>query len=227
VLLRPAGVPPDLLGWLPLLAGVAVASAVADSASVEARLKWPNDVLAGGAKLAGILAEGTGDAIVVGVGINVSQRAGELPGPAATSLALAAAATSPAATPPAAAPAPGPGGAATSRPSGAGGEHLPAPVSGEHLLGAVLTRLARWYLAWRDQAAPGDADACGLRAEYVRLCATIGQDALVMLPNDRSLSGRAAGVDRGGALEVITPGGPVRVSAGDVVQVRPAAQVAP
>ena len=47
VLLRPAAVPRARLGWLPLLAGVAVADAVRVVAAVGAQLKWPNDVLAG------------------------------------------------------------------------------------------------------------------------------------------------------------------------------------
>src|SRR5216683_4439189 len=47
VLLRPAGVPPARRGWLPLLAGVAVATAVRAVSGVGARLKWPNDVLVG------------------------------------------------------------------------------------------------------------------------------------------------------------------------------------
>jgi BirA family biotin operon repressor/biotin-[acetyl-CoA-carboxylase] ligase len=92
VLLRPGGVPAALLGWVPLLAGVAVASALRETAGVDASLKWPNDVLAGGAKLAGVLAERWGDAIVVGTGINVFQRRDELPVPTATSLLLAASA---------------------------------------------------------------------------------------------------------------------------------------
>jgi BirA family transcriptional regulator, biotin operon repressor / biotin---[acetyl-CoA-carboxylase] ligase len=91
VLLRPAAVPPALRGWLPLLVGVAVARALRDDAGVDAWLKWPNDVLVGGAKVAGILAEQSGDAIVVGAGINVSSRAEELPSAGATSLALAGA----------------------------------------------------------------------------------------------------------------------------------------
>src|ERR1700731_2271528 len=93
VLLRPAAVPRARLGWLPLLAGVAVAAAVRDVAAVNARLKWPNDVLAGPAKLAGLLAEATGDAVVVGIGVNVSTGPAELPPPGpgalpATSLRL-------------------------------------------------------------------------------------------------------------------------------------------
>ncbi|MDP9241205.1 MAG: biotin--[acetyl-CoA-carboxylase] ligase, partial [Actinomycetota bacterium] len=91
VLLRP-GRPRAEWGWLPLLAGVSVAQALADSAGLEATLKWPNDVLVGTRKVAGLLAEVAGDAVVVGVGLNVSARRAELPHEAATSLALAGAA---------------------------------------------------------------------------------------------------------------------------------------
>ena len=189
VLLRPAGVPAGLLGWVPLMAGVAVAAALAETAALDARLKWPNDVLAGDAKLAGILAESRGEAIVVGTGINVFQRRDELPVPTATSLRLAA---------PAAA----------------------AAGVRERLLAAVLGGLARWYGAWLDQARPGDADGCGLRAEYVRRCATVGREVTVMLPGRQTLSGTAAGVNPAGRLEVRTGSGLVRVSAGDVVHLR-------
>lgn len=88
VLLRPAGVPPTRLGWLPLLTGVAVASAVRDQTGLPASLKWPNDVLVGERKLAGILAEAHGDAVVVGVGLNITLTQAELPVPAATSLLI-------------------------------------------------------------------------------------------------------------------------------------------
>jgi BirA family transcriptional regulator, biotin operon repressor / biotin---[acetyl-CoA-carboxylase] ligase len=79
LLLRPAPVPPARRGWLPLLAGTAVAGAVRTVAAVDARLKWPNDVLVGEAKLGGILAEAVGDAVIVGVGLNVSAAPSELP----------------------------------------------------------------------------------------------------------------------------------------------------
>ena len=88
-LLRP-DVPSARRGWLPLLTGVALAEAVGEVPGVRASLKWPNDLLAaGGAKLAGILAEVGSGAVVVGVGLNVSTRADELP-ETGTSLALAA-----------------------------------------------------------------------------------------------------------------------------------------
>lgn len=92
VLVRPTDLPPAPRAWIPLFAGVAVASALRRSAAVDARLKWPNDVLVGEAKLAGILAETRRDAVVVGVGINVTLRRQDLPVPGATSLLLAGAA---------------------------------------------------------------------------------------------------------------------------------------
>ncbi|RBY80065.1 biotin--[acetyl-CoA-carboxylase] ligase [Blastococcus sp. TF02-09] len=79
VLLRP-DVPAARRGWLPLLTGVALAEAVGESTGVLASVKWPNDLLArDGRKLAGILAESSGGAVVVGTGLNVSSTAAELP----------------------------------------------------------------------------------------------------------------------------------------------------
>ena len=79
-------VPTDAWGWLPLLTGVAVVDAVAEVAGVTAGLKWPNDVLVGTGKLAGILAEVAAPepVVVVGLGLNVT----EAPDPVATSLAM-------------------------------------------------------------------------------------------------------------------------------------------
>ncbi|MER7533346.1 biotin--[acetyl-CoA-carboxylase] ligase [Streptomyces sp. NPDC097704] len=97
VLLKP-DVPVHRWGWLPLLTGVAAATGLAKAAGVDTSLKWPNDLLVSVAgeerKTGGILAERAGaDAIVVGLGINVSLRADELPVPAAGSLLLAGAAS--------------------------------------------------------------------------------------------------------------------------------------
>ena len=92
-LLVPEGVPADRWSWLPLLTGVAAAAAVRRVTGVDVRLKWPNDLLvADGHKVGGILLErveeeGTAAAIV-GVGINCSQRAEELPIPEAASLQM-------------------------------------------------------------------------------------------------------------------------------------------
>ena len=79
--------------WLPLLTGTAVIEAVTAAGGPACLLKWPNDVLLDGLKLAGVLAErvGTpsGPAAVVGIGLNVSQTPAELPVPTAVSLAAA------------------------------------------------------------------------------------------------------------------------------------------
>ena len=89
VLLRPTTAR-QTWSWLPLLAGLAVRRAVVAVTEVEPDLKWPNDLLVGGRKLAGLLAEVHGDAVVLGVGLNVSTRAEELL-PTAASLATAGA----------------------------------------------------------------------------------------------------------------------------------------
>ncbi|WP_457147728.1 biotin--[acetyl-CoA-carboxylase] ligase [Mycobacterium sp. URHB0021] len=82
------GVPADAWGWVPLAAGVALVDAVASGTGVECGLKWPNDALVGGKKLAGILAEvaPTKSTIVVGVGLNITLSAEDARNPSATSL---------------------------------------------------------------------------------------------------------------------------------------------
>ena len=84
VVLRPGDPPPQTLA---LVTGLAVAEAVAQvSDAPEVMLKWPNDLLIGGAKLAGILLERAGDTVVVGIGVNLL-RAPHVPGRATTALA--------------------------------------------------------------------------------------------------------------------------------------------
>jgi BirA family transcriptional regulator, biotin operon repressor / biotin---[acetyl-CoA-carboxylase] ligase len=222
VLLRPAAVPRARLGWLPLLAGVAVAEAVRDVAAVDVQLKWPNDVLVGPAgvptggsgpaaaggqvspaaaggqvstvvpprKLAGILAEATGEAVVVGIGVNVSTEPAELPPPgpgalAATSLLIEGAAS----------------------------------LDRERLLAGILAGLERRYRAWCQVF--GDAERSGLRASYTGLCATIGRRVRVELPGGRLLDGLAAGLDADGRLLVsVPPDSDLPVAAGDIVHLR-------
>jgi BirA family transcriptional regulator, biotin operon repressor / biotin---[acetyl-CoA-carboxylase] ligase len=92
VLLRPEKVPANRYGWLPLLAGVALAEAVRGITGLDASLKWPNDLLVDRRKCGGILAELVPAGVVVGIGLNVTLRADELPARDATSLELAGAA---------------------------------------------------------------------------------------------------------------------------------------
>jgi len=126
LLLKPA-VAPARRGWLPLLTGVAVAEAVTKATGVETGLKWPNDLLAADAKLAGILAEAAGDAVVVGIGLNVSTEPTEFPSPRpgalpATSLAAAGA----------------------------------TALSREDILLAILGGFERWYRAWQQAGGDPD-----------------------------------------------------------------------
>jgi BirA family biotin operon repressor/biotin-[acetyl-CoA-carboxylase] ligase len=193
VLLHPP-VPPSRLGWLPLLAGVALVSAIDRVDRVGAHLKWPNDVLlalpspVGYGKAAGILAEAANGAVVLGMGLNVSQRADELPPPSdpraypPTSLGLAGAAT----------------------------DRVP-------LVRAILRAIEDWYGRWC--AASGDPDACGLREAYRSHCVTIGREVEVSLPGG-DLTGTASDVDEDGRLLVVAADGVHTLAAGDVRHVR-------
>jgi BirA family biotin operon repressor/biotin-[acetyl-CoA-carboxylase] ligase len=198
LLIRP-DVPPARRGWLPLLTGVAVAAAVTEVTGVQARLKWPNDLLAGEAKLAGILAEAAGDAVVVGIGLNVSTEPAEL-----TPLLAG----------------PGPGALpATSLPATSLRAAGATALDRTGLLLAILAWFERWYQAWRQ--AGGDPDRSGLREEYVSWSATIGRTVRAELPGGQVLSGPAAGVDSDGRLLVrVSSGAEVPVAAADVVHLR-------
>lgn len=96
VLVRPDVVPAAQWGWLPLLAGLAVAEGAGVAAGVPLTLKWPNDVLdAAGGKVAGILVERidspSGPLAAIGIGLNVSTATADLPVERASSLAIAGA----------------------------------------------------------------------------------------------------------------------------------------
>jgi len=179
VLLRPT-FPRAHWGWLPLLAGLAVASAVRHLGELAVSVKWPNDVLVGERKLAGVLAEVVGDAVAVGIGLNVSLRADELPVPTATSLAI----------------------------EGAEVEDR------DPLLRAVLREIARSYKDLTE--AGGDAEAAGLRSAYLAASGTVGRAVRLELPDGRSVTGLAEGVDADGALVVDG----TAWHSGDVVHVR-------
>jgi len=190
VLLRPAPVPPGRRGWLPLLAGVAVVSAVRTVAGVAAVLKWPNDVLVGERKLAGILAEQSpdGSAVVIGIGLNVATPAEALP-------------VSPAGLPATSLLAEG------------------AAVSRETLLLAILGRLEAWYLEFRadpDPARDGLLDAyrslCATLGRPVRVEMPAGR-VVTGVASDIDLDGRL--LIAGNSGDSLAP-----VSAGDVIHVR-------
>ncbi|MEU5684262.1 biotin--[acetyl-CoA-carboxylase] ligase [Streptomyces venezuelae] len=195
VLLKPAEVPVERWGWLPLLTGVAVATGLSRVAGVDTALKWPNDLLVTVGdqerKAGGILAERAGSAadggIVIGVGLNVTLREDELPVPTAGSLALA-------------------GAKVTDR---------------DPLLRAVLRSLEHWYVTWRD--ASGDPTSTRLQETYAAGCATLGRQVRAELPGDRSLEGEAVALDTDGRLILATGEGVQHpVSAADIIHLRPA-----
>lgn len=210
VLLRPDAAPASRLGWLPLLAGVAVVDALTPLLpAARVLLKWPNDVLLQGedgerGKVCGVLAEliapaptwdgsvpaGTPSAaVVVGVGINISQDADHLPVPTATSLRLAGA----------------------------------DPIEPGRLCELWLVELDRRYRAWL--ATGGDPVASGLVDRFRSVCVTLGSRVRVQLPRGGVVEGLALDVDDSGQLvvDVDDVGGPRRtvLAAGDVVHLRP------
>jgi BirA family biotin operon repressor/biotin-[acetyl-CoA-carboxylase] ligase len=82
---------PDKLEWsaIPLLTGLSLVNALKSlDGKVATSLKWPNDLLIGDKKVAGILVEARDSGVVVGIGLNVDMNKSELPMPAATSLAI-------------------------------------------------------------------------------------------------------------------------------------------
>jgi BirA family biotin operon repressor/biotin-[acetyl-CoA-carboxylase] ligase len=90
--LVPAPATPAAVGWMPLVTGLAVRDAIAETTGLAANLKWPNDVQLPAdddRKVCGILCELHPAGIVVGIGLNVDQDRDELPVPTATSLRLA------------------------------------------------------------------------------------------------------------------------------------------
>jgi BirA family biotin operon repressor/biotin-[acetyl-CoA-carboxylase] ligase len=83
VVLKP---PATQIGFAPILVGMAVARAVIAETNLAAQLKWPNDVQIQGRKLAGLLSERIGDAVVVGCGMNIGVASSDLDSLGATSL---------------------------------------------------------------------------------------------------------------------------------------------
>ncbi|MGC5167354.1 biotin--[acetyl-CoA-carboxylase] ligase [Luteimicrobium sp. DT211] len=204
-LLVEPGVPAARLSWLPLLVGLAVVRAVRRTTAIDAVLKWPNDVLLPAAdgvvvegwgpyrKAVGILVEGLADGrAVVGVGVNVSQEADELPVPSATSLVL----------------------------SGAEGVARGALLVAQ--VGELTRILTAWRDAGGDPGSARVPDGSGTLASAVAdACVTVGSRVAVDLVDGSRLDGEADGLGPDGALLVRGDDGSRRaVVAGDVRHVR-------
>lgn len=98
VVIRAGDVPRERWAMLSIAAGLAAVDALGEACAVRAELKWPNDIVVVAAacggdgglrKLGGILSEVIdADAVVIGLGVNVSLLSAELPHPAASSVLL-------------------------------------------------------------------------------------------------------------------------------------------
>lgn len=181
-LLEPGGgrgdVPAERWPWLPLLSGVAAAAAVRRVTGVQVELKWPNDVLADGRKLGGILLERVEKdgvaAAVVGIGINCDQTQSELPVPEATSLALV----------------------------------TRAPVDRSALLSALVDELGARYDEWQAGAdlRPAYLELCLTPGQEVRVAVPGGEVvglAVDVDPNGRLVVRTEAGEQHLGAGDVV------------------------
>ncbi|NRD25401.1 biotin--[acetyl-CoA-carboxylase] ligase [Frigoribacterium sp. VKM Ac-2836] len=192
VLLHRGDLPIESLGWVPLLAGVAMrASVLRVVESGDVTLKWPNDVQVDGDKVCGLLAELRPDAsaVVVGAGVNLTVPGDELPTPTSTSLGL----------------------------HGARGTALELA---DVVLSSWVSGLTR--LVGDLAASRGDAAASGAQALVRADCATLGREVRVELPGGAALVGEAVDVDEAGRLVVrsASTGGLTAVASGDVTHLR-------
>jgi BirA family transcriptional regulator, biotin operon repressor / biotin---[acetyl-CoA-carboxylase] ligase len=199
-------------------------------------LKWPNDLLVGDRKAAGILVEQHAGAVVVGLGLNVDWRGVERPAAlaGATSLAEGAAASGAGAAAgrggaPAEAgtgggvvAAAGRGGAPAEAGTGGGagaaagrGEAPAASLERWRIFAGLVGVLGNRYAGWR-------ADPVSVLPAYRARCSTLGRRVRVERPGG-PLEGHAEAVADSGALVIRDDvGARVHVAAGDVTHLRPA-----
>ena len=206
---RPApGFDQSGLAWLSMLCATAMVQTLREDAGLAAGLKWPNDVVAGGKKVCGVLAQlvmtGQGPVVIVGAGLNVSLTADELPVDTAASLATLGAGT----------------------------------LDRTLLLGGYLRRVVHLFRSFEQAGGnatartgyapvPSEAGAGAEAApwtlrELVRsVMVTIGHEVDAHLPNGTVLRGTAIDLDAEGSLSVREAGGKVHsVLAGDVYHLR-------
>ncbi|UKA60043.1 biotin--[acetyl-CoA-carboxylase] ligase [Arthrobacter sp. FW306-2-2C-D06B] len=201
IVLRPVNseglpVPTQSYSWLSLLGALALRETLLETAGLPAEIKWPNDVLVRGRKIAGILAQmgpmgdGSVPAVILGTGLNVTLGEDELPVPTATSLLLEGATT-------------------TDR---------------TVLLRNYLSRFASLYRSFCN--ADGDptaglAGGSSLHKRVEAVMVTLGREVKAHLPGDHELVGHASRLDEYGSLLVVDHGGREHVvTAGDVVHLR-------
>ena len=201
IVLRPVNaqglpVPTQSYSWLSLLGAIALRETLLETTGVPADIKWPNDVLVRGKKIAGILAQmgpmadGSVPAVILGTGLNVTLSEDELPVPTATSLQLEGATT----------------------------------VDRTAILRNYLSRFAALYRGFCNADGDPSAGLAGgpsLHKRVEAVMVTLGREVKAHLPGDHELVGHASRLDEYGSLLVVDHGGREHVvTAGDVVHLR-------
>jgi BirA family biotin operon repressor/biotin-[acetyl-CoA-carboxylase] ligase len=202
VVLRPANaegrpLPTHSYSWLSLLAALALREMLLETAGIPAELKWPNDVLVRGRKIAGILAQlgpmgdGSAPPVILGTGLNVNLNSAELPVPTATSVAL----------------------------------EQPRTLDRTLLLKSYLSQFAVLYRSFCNADGDPTAGLAGgpsLHKRVEAVMVTLGKPVRAQLPGDHEIIGHASRLDEYGSLLVVDSDAREHVvTAGDVVHLRP------
>jgi BirA family biotin operon repressor/biotin-[acetyl-CoA-carboxylase] ligase len=202
IVLRPVNaegrpLPTHTYSWLSLLGALALRQTLLETAGLPAELKWPNDVLVRGRKIAGILAQmgpmgdGSVPAVILGTGLNVTLTSEELPVPTATSVAL----------------------------------EQPLTVDRTQLLKSYLAHFAVLYRSFCNADGDPTAGLAGgpsLHKRAASVMVTLGSQVRAQLPGDHEIIGHATRLDEYGSLLVVDKDARAHVvTAGDVVHLRP------
>jgi BirA family biotin operon repressor/biotin-[acetyl-CoA-carboxylase] ligase len=202
LVLRPANadgrpLPTHTYSWLSLLGALALRETLLETAGIPAELKWPNDILVRGRKIAGILAQlgpmgdGAVPPVILGTGLNVTLTEKELPVPTATSVAL----------------------------------EQPLTTDRTLLLKSYLAHFAVLYRGFCNADGDPTAGLAGGPSLHKRLesvMVTLGKQVKAQLPGDHEIIGHATRLDDYGSLLVVDKDSREHVvTAGDVVHLRP------
>lgn len=202
IVLRPVNadgrpLPTHSYSWFSLLAALALREALLETAGIPAEIKWPNDVMVRGKKIAGILAQlgpmrdGSVPAVILGTGLNVNLTASELPVPTATSVAL----------------------------------EEPLTVDRTVLLKSYLAHFSVLYRSFCNadgDPTAGIAGGLSLHKRVESVMVTLGKQVRAQLPGDHEIIGHASRLDEYGSLLVVDKDAREHVvTAGDVVHLRP------
>ncbi|MHB1485087.1 MAG: biotin--[acetyl-CoA-carboxylase] ligase [Saccharofermentanales bacterium] len=197
-LLKPS-IPPSLLMPVSLIAGLAVCKAIVALTGLQCGLKWPNDVIANGRKIAGVLIEMTTsgesvESIIVGIGVNCNNTVfPDYIRSKATSIYL----------------------------------ETGTAVSRKMLVCRILEHFENDYFKWLDEMTGLDESAADsgiynhltFLNEYKALCLNLGKE-VVIRQKDQIITGIAEDINPKGELKILLPNGDVRLILSGEVSLR-------